>query len=203
MTTKLFSTLALAGILFTSCGNKKETTTETAPTEEKKDEAPAGDFAGSCTSDTKLTVAISDYKFGVKEKVKFDAPNFEVKKSTWMVINDSCAKLTLMNYTDEERAAGRTDKQADINVEFKTKKGKKLASGSYGYMDYESGMAAMVTINVLAGKVYFNGNDQGNVVITYFDKDHICGMFDLMVDQPASETVGSVKLNGTFKVENK
>ncbi|MEO6303870.1 MAG: hypothetical protein ABIP51_11930 [Bacteroidia bacterium] len=204
MKTKLFIPLcaiALIGSL-TSCGNKTETAkTETTATEEKKEEG--GDFEGSCKSETKLSVFISDYKFGAKETVKFDAANFEVKKTKWVVLNDSCASLSLMNYTDEERAAGRTDSQAEIKVDFKTKKGKKLANGSYGYMDYESGMAAMVTINTSAAKVYFNGNDQGNVVISYFDKDHICGIFDLMVDQPNNTTVGTVKLNGTFKVENK
>lgn len=199
--------LFLIGTTITSCGGKKEEstkeTTTTTTTETTTTETKEGDFAGSCTSDSKINVLIENYRYGVKDVVKYAAPNFEVKQATWNLMNDSTAELSLCNYTNEERAAGRTDGQVEISAKITAKKGKKIVSGTYGYMDYESGMAAMVTLNTEKGKVYFNGNDQGNLTITYFDKKHVCGTFDLAVDQPDNKTVGTVKLNGTFKVENK
>ena len=204
--TNLFA-LFLIGATITSCGGKKEETTKetttTTTTESTTTETKEGDFAGSCTSDTKINVLVENYKYGVKDVVKYGAPNFEVKQASWRMLSDSLAELSLCNYTNEERAAGRTDEQVEIFAKIIAKKGKKIVNGTYGYMDYESGMAAAVTINMQKGKVYFNGNDQGNVTINYFDKNHICGTFDLMVDKPDVPTVGTVKLNGTFKVENK
>ena len=49
--------------------------------------------------------------------------------------------------------------------------------------------------------LYVNNNQ--NVTINYFDDKSVCGTFDLMVDKPEIQAVGTVKLNGTFKVETK
>lgn len=204
MTTKTFASLCAAVLLsasVVSCGSKTSADTkEVASTEVK-----SGDYAGSCTKDTKISVFISDYKYQTKEKetIKYDAANFEVKQSTWRMLNDSTAELSLLNYTNDERAVGRTDKQVEIKAKFGGKKGNKIGKGTYGYMAYKTGLYSQVTINMLKGKVWFNGSDQGNVIIDYCDKDHVCGSFDLMVDKPDNPTIGTVKLSGNFKVENK
>lgn len=201
-TTTCCAFLMLIGVSIASCGSKSEEKANEINIVEKKGESE-GNFETMCNSETKINVLVQNYKYGAKEIINYTEPSFNVKQSKWKVINDSVAELSLCNYTNEEKASGRTDEQVEIAVKIVTKNNKKIVNGTYGYMDYKSGMAAQVTINMLKGKVYFNGKDQGNVTINYFDDKSVCGTFDLMVDKPEIQAVGTVKLNGTFKVETK
>ncbi len=191
--------------LTVACGDKsgdktdKKTGPDSAATPEVKD-----DFAEKCKSGNAISVTIKDYGYQMKGKYSFETGNFEVKQSSWMMLNDSTAVMKLSNYTAEELVGDRKDEQVDILVKLSSKKGKKIEAGAYPYQKYESDLSSGVNMITSKGTVWFNWvadmPEQGNVMIDYASKDKACGSFMLAVEKPGNDMIGTVRLNGTFKI---
>jgi hypothetical protein len=200
------ATLTLAvSLFFASCGNKAEATATgetTTPTEESGPE-----FSKVCSGDTKFGVLVENYKYQTKDVVTFKSPDFVVKQSKWKMLTDSTAELSICNYTEEELMAGRTNEQMEVKVCFYSKKGKKIAAGTYPYLKYDSDLYSKVNLITQQGTVWFNWSsgmpDPGTVSLDFADKDNVCGTFALAVEKPDVATIGTVRLNGSFKVEKK
>jgi hypothetical protein len=137
-------------------------------------------------------------------KYEYATANLEVKQSSWTQLNDSTAEMKLMNYALGELVGDRKDDQIDIVVTFTAKKGKKIGPGVYPYMKYESDLVSKVNVITSRGTVWFNWlasmPDQGYVVLDYAADNKACGNFALAVENAKSEMVGTVRLNGTFRI---
>jgi hypothetical protein len=208
--TTTFKTVVLAcsAVMLFSCGSKKDGETNGADSTKKdsvvvKEEAPVMNFGDACKSENAISVVIKDYKYGMKGKYAMETTNFEVKqyKINWMT--DSTAEVSLMNYTPEEMKGELKDNQVEIYMYLSTRNGKKLGPGVYNYSSEKGDMAASFKMYTAKGTAYFNwsmGNpDPGNVTLNYISSSGICGTFNMNVDLPKEETIGTVKLNGTFK----
>lgn len=189
----------LAGMFaMASCGGKKDKDAEV------KDSVKTPTAKEICKTENNISMTIKGYNYSMTGKFEFEAPKFEVKQSTYNYVNDSLAELKLCNYMQNELVGDRKDEQIDIVCEFHTKKGQKLAPGTYKYNDYESPMWARVTMVTSKGTVWFNWSmgmpEQGSVKIDFIDNANICGNFNLNVEKPDVESIGLVRLNGTFSV---
>jgi hypothetical protein len=198
--------MAAAGLIFTACGNKAEAGS-TEGTDAKTEESSGPEFSKVCTSDTKFGVLVENYKYGTKEPVAFKSPDFNVKQSSWKMLTDSTAELSICNYTEEEIIAGRTNEQMEVKIYLYAKKGKKIEAGNYPYLEYKSDLYSKVNLITAQGIVWFNWSsgmpEPGTVTISYADKNDVCGTFALAVEKPDNATIGTVRLNGSFKVEKK
>jgi hypothetical protein len=196
-----FISALTTAILLSSCGGSKKTDDKTTGDSTNVTEKSAKDV---CTYDNKITITVKDYTFGMKSAFNFETTNFEVKQSSWKYKNDSTGELKLSNYKQEELIGDRKDEQIDIIAELKTKKGEKLKAGEYLYQDYESSLNSKVNLITSKGKVYWNWvmgmPKQGSVTVDFVDKENICGKFDLNVEKPDNKTIGTVRMNGTFKI---
>ncbi|MDD3741433.1 MAG: hypothetical protein PHH30_09340 [Bacteroidales bacterium] len=163
-----------------------------------KDEKKDGENKPVCDVENSIAITIQDYYYSMNDTLVYSTPNFEVKHSEYVWINDSTVSLKLSNYDPKELTGARQENQIDLNIEINARHGKKLEPGYYGYRDYESGLWAGVTMTTAYGTVWFNGNDQGGVTIEYVGKDAICGTLSLNVENPDSPMIGIVRTNGTF-----
>ncbi len=195
-------------LMFTSCGNKTEGT-ETASGDSTKVEEvkePVIDFATACTAENKITVAVKGYEYDTdnKKAINFDLADFVVKRSTWNLVNDSTAEMSLFNYTEEEIKPKQKDDQVEIRVKFLARKGKKIAPGFYTHSDSQADITSVTNVMTNNGKVFFNWSagmpDIGGVTLNYADSKSVCGEFKLAVDKLDTKWIGMVKLNGTFKI---
>ncbi|MBK6833836.1 MAG: hypothetical protein IPG89_05990 [Bacteroidetes bacterium] len=210
----LMPALACA-LIFTSCGNKNEANGETAASDSTKTEEPAKveeptvDFATACTMENKMAVTVKGYEYDTdnKKPINFDIADFVVKNSTWNLKTDSTAELSLFNYTAEEATPKQKNDQVEIRVSFIARKGKKIGPGVYNHSDSQADITAITNVITNNGKVYFNWSagmpDVGTVTLSCANKDGVCGEFKLASDSPETKWIGTVKVNGTFKVEAK
>jgi hypothetical protein len=196
----------LFAVTFTSCGGKKaeegEKKDSTATTEPEK---PAPSFADMCKDENAMTVTIKGYSYGMKDKkYAFETPNFEVKQSSFTMTTDSTATIKLSNYAPADLVGDRKDEQVDIMVDLRARKGKKILDGGV----YENGgsgdLYAATTFATSKGTVWFNWlagmPEVGTVKINFVDESHICGTFTLASEKPDNDMIGTVRLNGNFKV---
>jgi hypothetical protein len=127
-----------------------------------------------------------------------------VKDASFVVQNDSQAVMTLKNYAPADLVGDRKDDQIDIVCEFGTKGGKPLGGTTFTYMDYANGASVMCTMTTSKGTVYFNWvdgmPDQGTITLNFAENGKACGSFNLGVEKADSDQIGTVRLNGTFKV---
>ncbi len=176
-----------AMIALASCGGAKEN---------KDGEKPV------CEGKNEIAVTIQDYYYSMSDTLVYSTPEFEVKNSEYVWINDSTVSLKLSNYDPKDLTGSRQEDQIDINIELNARKGKKLEPGFYGYHDYDSGMWSRVTMTTAYGTVWFNWNsgmpEQGGITLEYIGKDAVCGTLALNVEQPESPMIGIVRVNGTF-----
>ncbi len=185
-----FLLLGFAAIFaLASCGGAKESKKE----EEKK---PV------CEGKNEIAVTIQDYYYSMSDTLVYSTPEFEVKNSEYVWINDSTVSLKLSNYDPKELIGARQEDQIDINIELNARKGKKLEAGYYGYHAYDSGLWSRVTMTTAYGTVWFNWNagmpEQGGVTVEYVGEDAVCGTLALNVEEPESSMIGIVRVNGTF-----
>lgn len=195
--------LLAAGI--TSCGDKKAEGEEGKDSTATVEEKPAPAFADVCKDENAMTMTIKGYGYGMSDKkYAYETTNFEVKQSSWTMKTDSTATLKLSNYTAADLVGDRKDDQVDIMVEFRAKGGKKIEAASFVNGDYQSPMNCTTTMITAKGTVYFNWlagmPESGNVKLNFVDADHVCGSFTLAAEKPDSDMIGTVRLNGTFKV---
>ncbi len=182
---KNFLLLGLAAVFaLASCGGAKDTKTEEGKV--------------VCEGKNAIAITIQDYYMGMSDTLVFTTPNFDVKYTEYVWINDSSLTLKMCNYEPKDLSGERKESQIDLNVELKGTHGKKIEPGFYGYYAYESGLSCAVTMTTAYGRVYFNGSDQGGITLEYADKDAICGTFSLNVEKPNSSSYGIVRTNGTF-----
>lgn len=162
-------------------------------------------FEDVCTGPNAVAVTIKGYKFGMANDFEAEMANFEVKQSSWNLINDSVAELTLKNYTAAELAGERHDNQVDINVEFRAKNGKKIEPGVFT-TGSDPDRWVQATMLTAKGKVWFNWlagmPEVGTVRLNYVDNDKVCGVFALSSEKPENDQIGTVRLNGGFVVGN-
>lgn len=205
----------VCALIFTSCGNKNEAngdapvTDSTKTKEPAKVEEPTVDFATACTMENKMAVTVKGYEYDTdnKKPINFDITDFVVKNSTWTLVNDSTAELSLFNYTAEEATPKQKNDQVEIRVKFLARKGKKIGPGVYPHSDSQADITSITNVITNNGKVYFNWSagmpDVGTVTLNCADKKGVCGEFKLASDEPKTKWIGTVKVNGTFKVEAK
>lgn len=190
-----------AALVLSSCGGSKKTDENTGDSTTVKTEKGAKDI---CTYENKISLTIKDYKKGTKKDFQYETANFEVIQSSWKYKNDSTAELKLSNYKQEELTGDRKDDQVDIIVKFRARKGEKLKGGVYPYNEYSENHDCGVTMMTSTGEVWFNWSagmpEQGDVTVDFIDKDNVCGSFALNVEKPTADWIGTVRLNGTFKV---
>lgn len=157
-----------------------------------------------CDFQNKFSLHISDYFYGMKDTLKLDISDFNVKYFEYEFENDSTVTLHLFNYSPEEKKE-LEESDVQINVELYARKGMKIQKGEYLYHEYENGLWSRVTISTIYGVVWFNWSvgmpKQGGVTIDYIDEKNICGNFDLNVDNPDSEMIGRVSLKGPFSIK--
>lgn len=208
---RTFSLLAVAGIsaafTFSSCGGGDKTGSDSMKNDSapaKEEEAPKPKFADVCKEGNAIAITIKDYKYGMSGKYAFETGNYEVKNSSFNMVNDSTAELMLMNYTPQELVGDRRDDQVDVKVTFYTRHGKKIQPGVYPKGASDKDMFSSVTMNTAKGTVYFNWvlgmPEAGNVTLNFADGNKACGAFALSAEKPESDMIGTVRLNGTFKV---
>ncbi|MBN1187404.1 MAG: hypothetical protein JXB49_34325 [Bacteroidales bacterium] len=193
----------VSAILFSSCKSGEKQPAATG--EDTIAVVPEKTAADVCTLDNKIAITIKGYGYGMSDKkYEYLDTNFNVVQSTWKIKNDSVAELKLSNYKMEELVGDRKDNQVDIVVELRAKNGNSLKPATYPYMEYQEDFNSSVTMNTAKGTVYFNWvmgmPEQGDVTIDFIDDNNVCGSFALNVEKPESETIGVVRLNGTFKV---
>jgi len=196
--------MVIAGTFQSCSGEKKEETTkETTDSTVVKDE-PKASFADMCKDENAMIVTIKDYKYQMKGKYAFETPNFEVKQSSWTITSDSTAELKMSNYAATDLVGDRKDEQVDILVSFRAKGGKKIEIGTYTNQSYDAPYNCTTTMMTSKGLVYFNWlmgmPESGTVTLNYIDNESVCGSFTLAAEKPESEMIGTVRLNGTFKV---
>lgn len=199
----LLPALAATVLMMASCGgngtdgNADSMNKDSASNEVKKS------FVDACKDGNKIAMTIKGYKYGMSGDFAYETANFEVKNATFHMMNDSTAEMTLSNYKPEELVGERKDDQIDINCEFYAIGGKKLAGSTFTYMDYKDNLSCTITMMTSKGKVYFNWldgmADQGGATIYFAEDGKACGTFQLAVES-TNDQVGTVRLNGTFKV---
>ncbi len=194
--------IAVALLSLASCGGDK--TTDTADSLRKDSTERANNkpkFEDICTAPNAVAVTIKGYKFGMKSDFAAEMANFEVKQSSWNLINDSVAELTLKNYTTAELVGDRQDNQVDINVEFRAKNGKKIEPGTFT-TGSDPDRWVQATMLTAKGKVWFNWlagmPEVGSVKLNYVGDDKVCGVFALSSEKPENDQIGTVRLNGGF-----
>jgi len=182
---KNFLLLGLAVVFaLASCGGAKD--------EKKEEQKPI------CEGENAIAITIQDYYYSMNDTLVYSTPNFEVKSSEYIWVNDSSVMLKLLNYDPKELTGARQENQIDLVIEINARNGKKLEPGYYAYREYETGLWSGVTMTTAYGTVWFNGNDQGGVTIENIDKDAICGTLSLNVEHPDQPSVGIVRVNGDF-----
>lgn len=197
----IYFALASFALFTVSCSgaeDSKETqedTHEESTTEEVVEAAPT--FEEVCTSETNVFLQVENYEYGLTEPFTHNG-TFEVKRSQWVVLNDSTAELKLYNYDLGEE----TENNLEIYVKLNAKNGNTLQAENYAYQDWDKDYWSKVNVIAPQGTVWFNWvagmPDQGLIQIDYWDNDHVCGKFMLEVNQADNTTIGHVVLNGTF-----
>lgn len=166
-------------------------------------EAPKATFTELCKDVSKIAVTIKGYKYGMSGDFTFESAEFVVKESSLTWSNDSTALLTLKNYISSELVGDRKDEQIDINVELKSRHGKKIGPGTYNHSDYDADFSSFTTMITSKGQVYFNWvagmPEQGFVKLDFIEGEQACGTFSLAVEKPDSDQIGIVRINGTFR----
>jgi hypothetical protein len=189
-----------------SCGGNKENHTADSLRDDsiaKANSKPK--FEDICTGPNAVAVTIKGYKFGMANDFEAEMANFEVKQSSWSLVNDSVAMMTLKNYTATELVGDRKDNQVDINVEFRGKNGKKIEAGTFT-TGSDPDRYVQATMLTAKGKVWFNWlagmPEVGSVKLNYVGDDKVCGVFALASEKPDNDQIGTVRLNGGFVVGN-
>ncbi|MEO5641712.1 MAG: hypothetical protein ABIQ40_19820 [Bacteroidia bacterium] len=195
---------AAALLSLASCGGNKENHVADSLRDDsiaKANSAPK--FEAICTTPNAVSVTIKGYKFGMANDFEAEMENFEVKQSSWNLINDSVAEMTLKNYTSAELVGDRKDNQVDINVEFRAKHGKKVEPGTFT-TGSDPDRWVQATMLTAKGKVWFNWlagmPEVGTVKLNYVGKDKACGVFALSSEKPENDQIGTVRVNGGFVV---
>lgn len=190
-----FLSIAIATGLLLSCGG--QTTEDNDPHEDNEVAGPS--FASECTADNEVFFQLENYGYQYDTNVSFNG-NLDIVRTEWLVKNDSTAELKMYNY---ELGAPDTTSNYQVYVEFHSKNGEKLQSGSYAYNDWDANLWSKVNIISSTGTVYFNWSmgmpKQGHVLLNYFDDDNACGEFVLEVNKPEVSTIGRVILKGSWK----
>ncbi|HAI77203.1 MAG TPA: hypothetical protein DCM08_13260 [Microscillaceae bacterium] len=203
----------LAVVVFARCGGggkdevKSKDGAEASKTETKK--------AAECTPNQNLTFLVKGYKFGMKGDFAFDG-KFEVKKA-WFVPGKGTytengkttptekVEVYLANYETADKNTPAKDEEMLIKFTLYAK-GVKLEPQSYK-KGTQGTYYASIDIETTKGKVYFNWlagmPEEGNIVVTSFDGNKLCGEIKLKVDKPTDDKIGTVALNGTFYAEKK
>lgn len=203
--TKIFllPSMLVVALSFASCGDSGTATGDSA-TDSTPVEVAKPKFGDVCKDASKIAITIKDYKYGMSGAYEYMTDNFVVKDASFHITNDSTATMTLKNYAAADLVGDRKDDQVDIICEFGTKGGKPLAGTTFMYMDYEGGASVMCTMITSKGTVYFNWvasmPDQGGVTLNFAEEGKACGTFQLAVEKADNEQIGTVRLNGTFKV---
>ncbi|OFY34858.1 MAG: hypothetical protein A2W91_04405 [Bacteroidetes bacterium GWF2_38_335] len=198
----LFYSAIIALAIFTACGDKKED----KKGGETKDTTKTEEVVDLCTYENAITMVVKGYKYQMKGDVNIEIAKFEAKQSIVTTLNDSTIEVKMSNYTQEELVNKQNDaEQIDILVTFRAKNGKKIEAGVYKYNDYQSDIYASANIIVIGkGTVWFNWvmgmPEQGTITIEQITDEKICGNFNLNVDDPKSDQIGTVRLNGKFSV---
>ncbi len=155
-----------------------------------------------CDYENDIELTITDYYYSMSDTLIVENYKFEVKQSEMEWINDTTISLKLKNYSEEEFNGRLAENQYDILIGINARQGKKISDVYYAYLDYQSGLWCQVNIVTCFGEVYFNWLSgmpaQGGITIDYVDKDNICGVFNLNVENLDSPLIGIVKLNGKF-----
>ena len=201
----LLPAVLLAAFAISSCGSDGQSPADDS---EKKDsvnvEAPKASFAEMCKEGNSITMTIKGYKYGMTGDFAYETSNFEVKQSSFHMLNDSTAEMKLSNYAAADLVGDRKDDQVDIVAEFHTQKGKKFDGTTFTYMDYANNASCSITMTTSKGTVYFNWvdgmPDQGGATINFAEDGKACGKFNLNVEAPGNEQIGTVRLNGAFKI---
>ena len=166
-------------------------------------EEPKSAFADMCKGASNIAVTIKDYKYDMSGDYAFETGNFEVKQSNIEWTNDSNAIITLKNYAAGDLVGDRKDDQVDIVIQLFARHGKDIAPATYKHSATDMDYSSFTTMTTSKGKVYFNWSlgmdEQGSVKIDYIEADQACGSFNLSVEKPGSNQIGTVRLNGSFK----
>jgi hypothetical protein len=192
---------------FSSCGSGSATNANDSTPDSVTDapKAPEVKFEDVCKEGNGMALTIKDYKYGMSGKYAFETGNFEVKESSFRMLNDSAAELRLMNYAASELVGERKDEQVEILAKLYARNGKKIGPGVYPKGASDKDMWSQVTMTTAKGTVYFNWlmgmPESGNVVLDYVSSDQACGKFELSAEKPDNEQIGTVRLNGKFSVE--
>lgn len=195
----LFATLSLV-----SCGGgETDAAGDSTNNDSTPKEAPKPKFSEVCTGASQIAITVKGYKYGMSGDFTYETANFEVKQSSLTWSTDSTATLTLKNYGAADLVGDRKDDQVDINVELRSRHGKKIEAGTYKHSDSDGDYYSFTTMTTSKGTVYFNWvasmPDQGFVKFDFIDGDQACGSFALAVEKPDNEQIGTVRVNGTFK----
>lgn len=196
--------LAFAGmsVFAVSCGNEaneeaKEGSETGETTQQVVEEEVLPTFEETCQSATDVFLQVEGYEYGLSEAFTYNG-KFDVKRSQYVVLNDSTAELKMYNYDLGED----TGNNLEIYVKLNAKNGNVLNAENYAYQDWESNYWSKVNIISPKGTVWFNWvsgmPEQGTVKIDFVDADHVCGNFMLEVNKPENNTIGHVVLNGSF-----
>lgn len=187
----LFGFFAVVSVswMLTSCGGKPKTDDSTATENE-------------CVKETSMSLYVD--KKGLKDDMSFITADstFKINDQEFVFINDSSAEIKLKGVS---KLASGADNDVVVDVSLFAKNGKTLQAGIYRNMDFESDLFAKVSLKTGAGTIWFNWAtgmpDPGAVKINQIDRSSVCGSVHLNVDKPDNNSIGVVKLNGNFFIE--
>jgi hypothetical protein len=213
----LYFSLMLVVAVFARCGSggkdeaKSKDGAEASKTETKTEKKKAAE----CTPNQNLTFKVKGYKFGMEGDFVFDG-KFEVKKA-WFepgkgtytekgkTVPVDKVDVRLANYDPTENS--NPTKDGDILIKFTLY----AKDGKLEPQTYKKGTMGKyyttIDIHTTKGIVYFNWTadmpEEGNIDVTNFDGNKLCGEIKLKVDKPTDDKIGTVALNGTFYAEKK
>lgn len=207
----LLVSFLLSLTFLTSCGGGSKENTSKDGNAKKEDTKKAVE----CKPTQNLTFQVKGYKFGMKGDFAFNG-KFEVKKA-WFVPGKSTytengktdpvekVDVYLANYETADKNTPAKDEEILIKFTLYAKAAKiEPQAFKKGVSDtYYS----TIDVQTTKGKVYFNWlagmPEEGNIVVTSFDGNKLCGEINLKVDKPTDDKIGTVALNGTFYAEKK
>lgn len=190
-----FFLIVAVSFLLVSCGGKNRSgsgeTNDSATTENE------------CVKETSLSLFVD--KKDLKDNRAFVTADsmFRINKQQFVFTNDSSAEI---QWTGISKMSSGAEGEVVVHVGLYSKNGKTLRPGLYKNMDFDSDYFAKVNLETDAGTIWFNWAtglpDPGAVKIHQIDRSSVCGSVHLNVDKPDNNSIGVVKLNGNFYIEN-
>ena len=194
MKTTILFLMASAFLLLTSCGGKNK-----AGSGDGSDNAADNE----CVKQTSLSLFVD--KKDLKDNKTFITSDsmFKINSQEFVFVNDSMAEI---QFSGVSKLSSGAKSNVIVEISLQANNGKTLHSGIYKNMDFKSDYFAKVNINTGSGTIWFNRvsgmPETGAVNIHQINSNSVCGSIHLNVDKPDNNSIGVVKLNGNFYVEN-